>query len=189
VLDRAIRACSLAIKRNPNFNMAVNLSPKLLGSFPLEERVVALLAEYQIPAECLTLEVTETAALARGEADLAPLHRLRARGVKVSIDDYGTGLSTLDYIKRLPATEIKIDKSFVQAVGKSRSDRLMVHSTIQLAHSLGHIVVAEGVEDLATFEALAAMGCDQVQGFYFAKPMIFSHLTPLIPGWRKAAAA
>jgi len=189
VLDRAIRACSLAIKRNPDFNMAVNLSPKLLGSFPLEERVAELLAAYQIPAHCLTLEVTETAALARAESDLAPLHRLRARGVKISIDDYGTGLSTLDYIKRLPACEIKIDKSFVQAVGKSHSDRLMVHSTIQLAHSLGHVVVAEGVEDLATFETLAEMGCDQVQGYYFAKPMIFSHLTPLIPGWRKAAAA
>lgn len=189
VLDRAIRAGSLAIRRCPAFNMSVNLSPKLLGAFPLEEKVLDLLARFGLPPECLTLEVTETATLARAAADLAPLHRLRARGVQISIDDYGTGLSTLDYIKRLPASEIKIDKSFVQAVGKSQSDRLMVHSTIQLAHSLGHKVVAEGVEDLATFETLAAMGCDIVQGFYFAKPMNFNHLTPFIPGWRKAAAA
>lgn len=189
VLDRAIRAASLAVRRCPTFNMSVNLSPKLLGTFPLEEKVLELLRDCGLPPECLTLEVTETATLARAEADLAPLHRLRACGVQISIDDYGTGLSTLDYIKRLPATEIKIDKSFVQAVGKSQSDRLMVHSTIQLAHSLGHKVVAEGVEDLATFETLAAMGCDVVQGFYFAKPMTFSHLTPLIPGWRKTEAA
>jgi EAL domain-containing protein (putative c-di-GMP-specific phosphodiesterase class I) len=151
--------------------------------------VLGLLHTYAVPPECLTLEVTETAALARAEADLAPLHRLRARGIQISIDDYGTGLSTLDYIKRLPASEIKIDKSFVQAIGKSQSDRLMVHSTIQLAHSLGHKVVAEGVEDVATFETLATMGCDIVQGFYFAKPMTFSHLTQFIPGWRKTAAA
>jgi EAL domain-containing protein (putative c-di-GMP-specific phosphodiesterase class I)/CHASE2 domain-containing sensor protein len=189
VLDRALRAASLAIQRCPGFTMSVNLSPKLLGAFPLEAKVLDLLARYGVPPHCLTLEVTETAALARAEADLAPLHRLRARGVQISIDDYGTGLSTLDYIKRLPASEIKIDKSFVQAVGKSHSDRLMVHSTIQLAHSLGHKVVAEGVEDLSTFETLAAMGCDIVQGFYFAKPMSFNNLTPFIPGWRKSAAA
>jgi EAL domain-containing protein (putative c-di-GMP-specific phosphodiesterase class I)/CHASE2 domain-containing sensor protein len=189
VLDRAIRSGALAAKRCPHFNMSVNLSPKLLGAFPLEAKVMDLLRKFNLPPECLTLEVTETATLARAEADLAPLHRLRARGVQISIDDYGTGLSTLDYIKRLPASEIKIDKSFVQAVGKSQSDRLMVHSTIQLAHSLGHKVVAEGVEDMATFETLAAMGCDIVQGFYFAKPMTFSHLTPFIPGWRKASAA
>jgi len=189
VLDRAIRAGSLAIQRCPHFNMSVNLSPKLLGAFPLETKILELLAKFNLPPECLTLEVTETATLARAEADLAPLHRLRARGVQISIDDYGTGLSTLDYIKRLPASEIKIDKSFVQAVGKSQSDRLMVHSTIQLAHSLGHKVVAEGVEDMATFETLAGMGCDIVQGFYFAKPMTFNNLTPFIPGWRDSAVA
>jgi EAL domain-containing protein (putative c-di-GMP-specific phosphodiesterase class I)/CHASE2 domain-containing sensor protein len=189
VLDRAIRAGSLAVQRCPYFNMSVNLSPKLLGAFALEAKVTELLKKFGLPPECLTLEVTETATLARAEADLAPLHRLRARGIQISIDDYGTGLSTLDYIKRLPASEIKIDKSFVQAVCKSQSDRLMVHSTIQLAHSLGHKVVAEGVEDMATFETLAAMGCDIVQGFYFAKPMTFNHLTPFIPGWRNVAVA
>lgn len=189
VFDRAIRSASLAVQRCPHFNMSVNLSPKLLGAFPLEATVMELLKKFNLPPECLTLEVTETAALARAEADLAPLHRLRARGIQISIDDYGTGLSTLDYIKRLPASEIKIDKSFVQAVGKSQSDRLMVHSTIQLAHSLGHKVVAEGVEDMATFETLAGMGCDIVQGFYFAKPMSFSDLTRFIPGRKKIAAA
>ena len=189
VLERAIRSGALAAERCPGFNMSVNLSPKLLGAFPLEAKVMELLTRFHLPPQCLTLEVTETATLARAEADLEPLHRLRARGIQISIDDYGTGLSTLDYIKRLPASEIKIDKSFVQAVCKSQSDRLMVHSTIQLAHSLGHKVVAEGVEDVATFETLAAMGCDIVQGFYFAKPMTFSHLEPFIEGKKIIAAA
>jgi EAL domain-containing protein (putative c-di-GMP-specific phosphodiesterase class I)/CHASE2 domain-containing sensor protein len=189
VLDRAIRSGALAAKRCPHFNMSVNLSPKLLGAFPLEAKVMELLRKFKLPPECLTLEVTETATLARAEADLAPLHRLRARGIQISIDDYGTGLSTLDYIKRLPASEIKIDKSFVQAVCKSQSDRLMVHSTIQLAHSLGHKVVAEGVEDMATFETLAGMGCDIVQGFYFAKPMTFNDLDAFIPSTEGTAAA
>jgi EAL domain-containing protein (putative c-di-GMP-specific phosphodiesterase class I) len=189
VLDRAIRSGALTVKNRPHFNMSVNLSPKLLGAFPLEAKVMELLRKFGLPPECLTLEVTETATLARAEADLAPLHRLRARGIQISIDDYGTGLSTLDYIKRLPASEIKIDKSFVQAVCKSQSDRLMVHSTIQLAHSLGHKVVAEGVEDMATFETLAGMGCDIVQGFYFAKPMTFKDLSTYIGDTKKTAAA
>jgi EAL domain-containing protein (putative c-di-GMP-specific phosphodiesterase class I)/CHASE2 domain-containing sensor protein len=189
VLDRAIRSAALAAGRSPHFNMSVNLSPKLLGAFPLEAKVMELLRRFKLPPECLTLEVTETATLARAEADLAPLHRLRARGVQISIDDYGTGLSTLDYIKRLPAGEIKIDKSFVQAVCKSQSDRLMVHSTIQLAHSLGHKVVAEGVEDMATFETLAGMGCDMVQGFYFAKPMTFNDLSAFIGEGKKSSVA
>ena len=189
VLDRAIRSGALTVKHRPHFNMSVNLSPKLLGAFPLEAKVMELLKKFNLPPECLTLEVTETATLARAEADLAPLHRLRARGIQISIDDYGTGLSTLDYIKRLPASEIKIDKSFVQAVCKSQSDRLMVHSTIQLAHSLGHKVVAEGVEDMATFETLAGMGCDIVQGFYFAKPMTFKDLRAFIAETKNTAAA
>lgn len=179
VLDRAIRAAALINRRGVDFTMSVNISPKLLGRFPLESVVMELLARYRLPPERLMLEVTETAALA-GAADLRPLHNLRGRGVHISIDDYGTGLSTLDYIKRIPASEIKIDKSFVQAIDKSNSDRLMVSSTIQLAHSLGRQVVAEGVEDLPTLETLTAMECDLVQGFYLAKPMTLKDLSKIL---------
>jgi EAL domain-containing protein (putative c-di-GMP-specific phosphodiesterase class I) len=94
-------------------------------------------------------------------------------GVQISIDDYGTGLSTLDYLKRIPATEIKIDKSFVQSLGRSQSDKLLVNSTIQLAHSLGHKVVAEGVEEEDTLDALKGMGCDVAQGYLIGRPMVF----------------
>ncbi len=179
VLDRAVRAAALINRRGVEFTMSVNISPKLLGRFPLESVVMELLARYRLPPERLMLEVTETAALA-GTADLRPLHNLRGRGVHISIDDYGTGLSTLDYIKRIPASEIKIDKSFVQAIDKSNSDRIMVSSTIQLAHSLGRQVVAEGVEDLTTLETLTAMECDLVQGFYLAKPMTLKDLSKIL---------
>jgi EAL domain-containing protein (putative c-di-GMP-specific phosphodiesterase class I)/CHASE2 domain-containing sensor protein len=189
VLDRAIRAAAQIRRRGIEFNLSVNLSPKLLGRFPLEAVVVDLLGQHGLPPECLTLEVTETAALATGAADLEPLHALRARGVRISIDDYGTGLSTLDYVKRIPANEIKIDKSFVQSIHKGNSDRLMVHSTIQLAHSLGQSVVAEGVEDLSTLETLASMDCDVVQGFYLAKPMTFKELIKMLIASRQSRAA
>jgi EAL domain-containing protein (putative c-di-GMP-specific phosphodiesterase class I)/CHASE2 domain-containing sensor protein len=173
VLERAIRATAMLNRRHPGFNMSVNLSPKLLGRFPVEATVIGLLGEYCVAPECLTLEVTESVALATGAGELEPLHSLRARGVGISIDDYGTGLSTLDYMKRIPATEIKIDKSFVQGIRKNNSDKLMVNSTIQLAHSLNQKIVAEGIEDLETFQALCAMGCDVGQGFYLGKPLTF----------------
>ena len=101
------------------------------------------------------------------------LVRLRDLGIKISIDDYGTGLSTLDYLKKIPASEIKIDQSFVKAIRDNRSDWLMVQSTIALAHSLGQTVVAEGVEDRLTLDALATMKCDVAQGFVIGRPTSF----------------
>jgi len=98
------------------------------------------------------------------------LGRLRDLGIKISIDDYGTGLSTLDYLKKVPASEIKIDQSFIKSLRDHRSDRVMVQSTIALAHSLGRIVVAEGVEDRETLDLLTAMGCDVAQGFIIGRP-------------------
>ena len=99
------------------------------------------------------------------------LDALRASGVRIAIDDYGTGLSTLDYLKKVPANEIKIDQSFVKAMRVNRSDLIMVQSTIALAHSLGRTVVAEGVEDRQCLDELSAMGCDVAQGYIIGRPM------------------
>src|SRR4028119_1454068 len=99
------------------------------------------------------------------------LARLRELGVQISVDDYGTGLSTLDYLKKIPACEVKIDKSFVQAMHRNQGDRVIVDSTIQLAHSLGRRVVAEGVEDREALYTLSLMGCDVAQGFFIGRPM------------------
>jgi EAL domain-containing protein (putative c-di-GMP-specific phosphodiesterase class I)/CHASE2 domain-containing sensor protein len=188
VLAHAIRAAALLARRGYPLGISVNLSARLIESFDLLARVEALLERYGLPAERLTLEVTETAALTGGTGGMEVLLRLRALGVQISIDDYGTGLSTLEYLKKIPATEIKVDQSFVQSIHRSQSDKLMVHSTIQLAHSLGHKVVAEGVEDAQTLEALTYMGCDIAQGFHIGRPMTLRAFARSIMDQRKAAA-
>ncbi|PSJ36557.1 EAL domain-containing protein [Allosphingosinicella deserti] len=189
VLERAVRAGAFIGHRHPGFGMSVNLSAKLLGETEIDTMIGRLLDRYAFAPELLTLEVTETAALATGVGALEPLHRLRSMGVRIAIDDYGTGLSTLEYLRRIPATEIKIDRSFVQAVYKNHSDKLMVHSTIQLAHSLGQKVVAEGVEDAQTLEALAFMGCDEAQGYLIGRPVAFRELVRGLRSVGKARAA
>jgi EAL domain-containing protein (putative c-di-GMP-specific phosphodiesterase class I) len=141
-----------------------------------------------LPAERLTLELTETAALTGGEG-LDMMARLRDLGVNIAIDDYGTGLSTLDYLKKIPANEIKIDQSFVKGVGDNRSDRLMVQSTIGLAHSLDRKVVAEGVEHQEILEILLEMKCDIAQGFAIGRPMSLDSLSKRLTADRKRGAA
>jgi EAL domain-containing protein (putative c-di-GMP-specific phosphodiesterase class I) len=102
-------------------------------------------------------------------------------GVKLSVDDYGTGQSTLSYLKQLPVSELKIDKSFVSSMCDVESDRIMVRSTIDLAHELGMRVVAEGVEDARTLEALRSLGCDFAQGYFISKAVPLEVLIALTP--------
>jgi EAL domain-containing protein (putative c-di-GMP-specific phosphodiesterase class I)/CHASE2 domain-containing sensor protein len=180
VLERAVQAAAELHRIQPGFNVAVNLSARLIDDLTLTDTIGELLARHGLPAKCLTLEITETAALGGSSSSLDTLHNLRAMGVQLSIDDYGTGLSTLNYLKRIPANEIKIDKSFIQGIENSLSDKLMVHSTIQLAHSLGRKVVAEGVEQRRILDLLATMDCDIVQGFLVGVPMSFEALVKLL---------
>ena len=187
VLRTAIKAAASADAAGIPFNMAVNLSAKLINDATLPRTISKLLREHRLPADRLTLEITETAALAGSGTDLALLMQLREMGVELSIDDYGTGMSTLAYLKRIPATEIKIDKSFIQSIETSQSDRLLVASTIQLAHSLGQKVVAEGVERKETLAALAELECDMAQGYLIGRPMTFRLLEQRLLVQRQAA--
>lgn len=171
VLEHAISAGAAINAEGGPFDIAVNLSARLIDHPRLAALVTDLLATYGLDPRRLTLEVTETAAIVSSDSRMDTLNKLRRAGVQISIDDYGTGHSTLDYLKKIPATEIKIDMSFVQAVMTNENDNIMVQSTIQLAHSLGQKVVAEGVEDRETLNALAAMECDMAQGFFIARPM------------------
>ena len=152
-------------------------------------RLSALLARHGLAPQHLTLELTETAALAGSGEGLDMITRLRELGVNISIDDYGTGLSTLDYLKKIPANEIKIDQSFVKGMVDNRSDRLMVQSTIGLAHSLGRKVVAEGVEHRDILDLLIEMDCDIAQGFAIGRPMSLDSLTKRLAADRKRSAA
>jgi EAL domain-containing protein (putative c-di-GMP-specific phosphodiesterase class I) len=171
VLDRAISTAAAINRRGTPFTIAVNISPRLLNDPDLVSRVRQSVRKHQLPAERLTLELTETETLQGADGGLSILESLRALGVRIAIDDYGTGLSTLEYLKKIPASEIKIDQSFIKAMKVNRSDLIMVQSTIALAHSLGRTVVAEGVEDRATLQQLEHMGCDVVQGYVIGRPM------------------
>jgi len=188
VLEKAVAAAAIISKRDDDFRMAVNLSARLLTDKHLVMRVTALLARHGLDAKKLTLELTETSELADSGGSLETLSRLRDLGIEVSIDDYGTGMSTLEYLKKVPASEIKIDQSFVKGLADNRSDRLMVHSTIGLAHSLGRRVVAEGVEQDETLDALVEMGCDVAQGFIIGRPMSLESLLKRVSNDRRRVA-
>ena len=189
VMEDAIRAASAVGRRHPGFGIAVNLSARLLVDRGLRLRLAAMLARHGVAADALTLELTETAALGDNGAALETLASLQELGVRISIDDYGTGMSTLEYLKKIPASEIKIDQSFVRSLCDNRSDRLMVQSTISLAHSLGRRVVAEGVERRDVLDALIAMGCDIAQGFIIGRPMSLESLLRRIASDRRRQSA
>jgi EAL domain-containing protein (putative c-di-GMP-specific phosphodiesterase class I)/CHASE2 domain-containing sensor protein len=189
VLEKAVAAAAQINKRGIEFGMAVNLSARLLTDKGFTLRLSALLARHSLAPKHLTLELTETAALTESGEGLDMITRLRDLGINIAIDDYGTGLSTLDYLKKIPANEIKIDQSFVKGIVDNRSDRLMVQSTIGLAHSLGRKVVAEGVEHREILDLLIEMSCDIAQGFAVGRPMSLESLTKRVATERKRTAA
>jgi EAL domain-containing protein (putative c-di-GMP-specific phosphodiesterase class I)/CHASE2 domain-containing sensor protein len=189
MLDNAIAAAAALNKASRGFDMSVNLSGRLLSDKALVGRIAILLERHGLDPKHLTLELTETAAIAGSGEALDMLNQLRELGVNISIDDYGTGLSTLDYLKRIPAGEIKIDQSFVRGMVENRSERLMVSSTIALAHSLGRRIVAEGVETREAFELLAEMECDIAQGFITGRPMSLEALRRRLASERRAKVA
>ncbi|HEY0627787.1 MAG TPA: EAL domain-containing protein [Sphingomicrobium sp.] len=188
VLDKAVEAAAQINRQHGKFDMAVNLSARMLADKTLPSKVRKILDRHGLDPALLTLELTETAALANG-ADTSPLFGLRDLGVRISIDDYGTGLSTLDYLKKVPASEIKIDQSFVKSMRDHRSDLVMVQSTIALAHSLGRMVVAEGVESREILDMLVAMKCEVAQGFIIGRPCSLNDLSKRLSSDRKRRAA
>lgn len=189
MLDEAIRAAASLNKGGHKFGMSVNLSGRLLGDRALVGRIAILLERHGLDPRHLTLELTETAAIAGSGETLDMLTQLCDLGLNISIDDYGTGLSTLDYLKRIPASEIKIDQTFVRSMAENRSERLMVSSTIGLAHSLGRTIVAEGVETREVLELLAEMECDVAQGFITGRPMSLESLKRRLASDRRIKAA
>ena len=149
--------------------VAVNLSACNLGDKNLPQDIRQILEAHTVSASDITLEVTESSMMVNPQLAQEILNKLNALGLQSSIDDFGSGYSSLAYLKGLPATEIKIDKSFVLNMTHDESDAVIVHSTIALAHNMGYRVVAEGVENVEILELLQVLGCDVVQGFYFSK--------------------
>lgn len=152
-------------------NMSINISAKDLLSENLAQQIQLILNKYSLDPTKIFLELTETAAMDEPEKGLVALNKLTSIGLKVSIDDFGAGYSSLSYLKQLPASEIKLDRSLVKDITSSDSSRLIVKTSIDMAHGLGYLVVAEGVENAETCSVLKELKCDKLQGFWFCKPM------------------
>jgi predicted signal transduction protein with EAL and GGDEF domain len=169
VLDLAL--CQLASwdTEGLHASVAVNLSARQLSDLTLPDTVADVLSRHGLAPERLQLEVTESRLMSDPERSTAILNRLQALGVSLSIDDFGTGYSSLAYLQRLCVDELKIDKSFILQLHET-GNATIVRSTIELGHNLGLRVVAEGVEDRRSAEALADMGCDMLQGYFIGRP-------------------
>ncbi|MGB0900001.1 MAG: putative bifunctional diguanylate cyclase/phosphodiesterase, partial [Psychrobium sp.] len=161
-----------------DINIAVNISAENLKFIGFESFVRKSVEEYKVPNSSITLEVTESAVVDNPEAAIALLRRFKEDGFKISIDDYGTGYSSLAQLKQLPVNELKIDKSFVQKLETDEDDQIIVRSTIELAHNMGLSVVAEGIEDEYSLKWLAKHGCELAQGYYISRPQPSERLTP-----------
>jgi EAL domain-containing protein (putative c-di-GMP-specific phosphodiesterase class I) len=153
----------------------------------LPDEVERLLAEAGVDASRLELEITEGVIMADPVRVGSVLERLREVGVKLAIDDFGTGYSSLAYLKSLPVDVLKIDRSFVSNLTEEARDAAVVRSAVELAHSLGLGVVAEGVEDEQTYEALRRLGCDFVQGYHVARPAPADEVAAAIAAWNGSA--
>jgi len=172
VVARAVAQCAAWRRAGLAMNVSINISARDLMDAELPVRFASLLQKHGCSAEWIALEITESAIFDDPGHAIENLHLLHSLGCRLAIDDYGTGYSSLAYLRRLPLNELKIDKSFVQRMARDASDAVIVRSTIDLAHNMGLNVVAEGVEDEATLERLRALGCDMVQGFFLSKPVL-----------------
>jgi diguanylate cyclase (GGDEF)-like protein len=153
-------------------NLAINISADDLADGQLDRHLREALLETGLPARLLTLELTESGLITDPERALRRVDALKAQGIKLSIDDFGTGYSSLSYLTRMPVDELKIDRSFVSSIAGSPEATAVVQAAIEMGHSLGLSVIAEGIEDKATAADLAALGCDVGQGYMYAKPML-----------------
>jgi diguanylate cyclase (GGDEF)-like protein len=178
VLDRALAQAVRWRETGLELGMSVNLSARNLHDPELPAQIESLLARHTAPAAALTLEVTESAAMADPAIAVDVLERLRALGVGVSIDDFGSGNASISYLAKLPVGELKIDRSFVTPMCESAREEAIVRTTIDLARHLGLHVVAEGIETPDVCERLAEMGCDTGQGYLISRPAPEEELTP-----------
>jgi EAL domain-containing protein (putative c-di-GMP-specific phosphodiesterase class I) len=171
VTDHALRKVKQWQDRGVRMSVAVNLSVRNLADQDFPEKVAELLARNGVPPKQLTYELTESGVMADPEQALPVLRRLHQLGVVLAVDDFGTGYSSLAYLRQLPVDEVKIDKSFVLGMGTDLGDLAVVKSIVELGHSLGLTVVAEGVEDDSARDALVTMGCDVAQGYLISRPL------------------
>jgi diguanylate cyclase (GGDEF)-like protein len=183
VMRRLIEDAGSFARAGSNFRVAMNCAPlELLGGQFLP-RLFQELEDSGLPGDRVLIEVTEESFLSDPERAREALHELHAHDVQVAIDDYGTGFSSLSYLRALPVQELKMDRSFVSTVLTDERTRLIVDTTTNMAHAMGMRLVAEGVEDEATARALVEMGVDVLQGYHIAKPMPVHEILPWVRRW------
>ena len=164
----------------------VNLSARQLNHLALFEMLRGVLDDTGLPPERLGLEITESVLMENAEATVAALRDLKQLGIGVAIDDFGTGYSSLSYLKQFPVTTLKVDRSFVDGLGRDAQDSAIVGAQITMSHALGLSVIAEGVEGQAQLETLRKLGCDFAQGYLFAPPLppdAIEEMLDLDPRW------
>jgi predicted signal transduction protein with EAL and GGDEF domain len=171
VIDLAVEQAARWQAAGTPLTVAVNVPVRSLLDPAFPGQVAERLAREALPPSSIAIEITESTMLADPDAALAVLSALGAMGVKMAIDDFGTGYSSLAYLKRLPVSELKIDRTFVCNLVDGRNDEVIVRSTIELGHNLGLRVVAEGVEDEETLNELRRLGCDEAQGYHLSRPV------------------
>jgi diguanylate cyclase (GGDEF)-like protein len=180
VLDNAAAQWRRWHERGIELDMAVNLSAHNLADPRLLEEVDTILLRHDMPAGKLELEITESCLMSDARRSMRTLGSLDERGLRLAIDDFGTGYSSLAYLKDLPVDTLKIDRSFISTLADDTSNTAIVRSTIALGHNLDLTLVAEGVEDEATWQRLVDLECDLAQGFYLSKPLPSDELEPLL---------
>jgi diguanylate cyclase (GGDEF)-like protein len=171
VLDVSIAQCAAWRRAGQELTVAVNLSVRNLLEPTLPKEIERMLSEHSLAPEALQLEITESMIMSDPERALVTVSRLSALGVRLSVDDFGTGHSSLANLRRLPINELKIDRSFVSPMLNDESDLVIVRSTINLGHDLGLKIIAEGVEDESTLTRLGFLGCDLAQGYHLSRPI------------------
>ena len=187
VLNEAMRQAAEWRRNGLPLPVAVNVSARNLLEKGMPDEVARLLESHGLPPEFLVCEITESVIMEDRRRSLEAITELVHMGVTIAIDDFGTGYSSLAYLRQLPAAEIKIDKSFVMRMDRDKDDAVIVGSTIQMAHSLGLKVVAEGVESERIWCELQALGCDYGQGYYFSRPVPADAFADLLRSSAKVA--
>jgi len=188
VFSAALQACATWRDSGINVGVAVNLSPRSLVDRGFPDEVAAALDRYGVPPELLTLEITETSLMADSQQAIDLLCQLSALGTRLSLDDFGTGYSSLSYLRRLPVSEVKIDREFVSRITTDPQDLAIVRSVVDLARHLSIDVVAEGVEDLAVWRQLKDIGCQVAQGYHLSRPMPAASFPAWLRSYEQARA-
>ncbi|MDX1795799.1 MAG: EAL domain-containing protein [Hydrogenovibrio sp.] len=180
IVQKAFEEFRVLLLANRKLTLSINLSTLDLQELDFSDWMVAAAEEYEIPTQKVILEVTETQKILSYANALNVLSRLRLKGFKVSIDDFGTGNAVLDQVKKLPITELKIDQTFVEGLSKNDKSKVLIKNIISMSRELDLDIVVEGVEDLRTEKLLVSMGCQIGQGFLYAKPMSFNRIKEIL---------